>query len=63
MPLPMTSLSRITQASPVPAHTVLVSEGATASAPIAATFCLSKIGAQRLPPSLDFQTPPEAAPA
>ena len=53
----------MTQASPVPAQTVLGSEGATASAPIAATGCLSKIGAQRLPPSVDFQTPPDAAPA
>jgi len=59
----MTSLSRMTQASPVPAHTVLGSEGATAREPIAAAGCLSNIGVQRFPPSVDFQTPPEAAPA
>ena len=63
MPLPITSLSRMTHASPVPAQTVLGSLGATASAPIAATGWSSKTGAQRLPPSVDFQMPPEAAPA
>src|SRR6185437_16169512 len=47
-------------ASPVPTHTILGSEGATARAPIAATGSLSKIGVQRLPPSVDFHTPPDA---
>src|SRR5690349_19668228 len=56
-------MSRMAQASPVPAHTTLGSEGATASAPIAATGSLSKIGVQRLPPSEDFHTPPDDAPA
>ena len=51
------------QASPVPAHTVFGSEGATASAPMAITRWLSKIGANVAPLSVDFQTPPEAAPA
>jgi hypothetical protein len=36
---------------------------ATASAPIACEVCLSKVGFQVAPPSLDFQTPPYAAPA
>jgi hypothetical protein len=42
---------------------VLDSEGATASAPIAATGSPSKMGVQLFPPSVDFQTPPDAAPA
>ena len=54
--------SRMTQASPVPAHTTLGSLGATARDPIAATGCLSNIGAQRLPPSVDFHTPPTPLP-
>jgi hypothetical protein len=57
------SLSRITQASPVPAHTCLGSDGATASAPMACADWPSKTGVKRMPPSVDFQTPPEAAPA
>ncbi len=63
MPSPITSLSRIAQASPVPAHTMLGSDGATASAPIAATGMLSDTGVQWPPPSVVFQTPPDAAPA
>ena len=51
------------QASPVPTQTVFGSEGATARAPIAATCWLSKIGAHLKPPSVDFHTPPEDAPA
>src|ERR1700689_765007 len=56
-------MSRIAQASPVPAQTTLESAGATARAPMAATGSLSKMGFQRLPPSVDFPTPPGAAPA
>ena len=63
MPSPMTSLSRIAHASPVPAQTTFGSDGATASAPIAATGMLSDTGTQRPPPSVVFHTPPDAAPA
>jgi hypothetical protein len=42
---------------------MLESDGATASAPIAATGRLSETGVQRTPPSVVFQTPPDAAPA
>ncbi len=63
MPSPITSLGRIAHASPVPAQTIFGSVGATASAPIAATRMPSKIGANVAPPSVDFQTPPDAAPA
>jgi hypothetical protein len=38
----------------------LGSEAATAIEPIEETGCSSKIGLQRSPPSIDFQTPPEA---
>ena len=47
----------------MPAHTMLGSDGATASAPIAATGMLSDTGVQWPPPSVVFQTPPDAAPA
>ena len=57
------SLSRIAQASPVPAHTVFGSDAATASAPMAATGWLSKMGEKVAPLSVDFQMPPDAAPA
>ena len=49
--------------SPVPAHTMLWSLGATAREPIDDTGSLSKMGDHRVPPSTDFQIPPEAAPA
>src|SRR5690348_13627304 len=62
MPLPIMSLSRITHASPVPAQTVLRPEGATAIAPIACADWPPKLGAQRLPLSVVFQTPPAAPP-
>jgi len=55
-------MSRIAHASPVPAHTVDGSDGATASAPMAATGWLSKTGVQRIPPSVVFHTPPDEAP-
>src|SRR6185312_3261480 len=62
-PSPVTSISRIAHASPVPAHTMLGELGATARAPIAATSWSSKMGRQFDPPSVDFQMPPEDAPA
>ena len=61
-PSPMTSMSRMAHGSPVPAHTVVGSEGATAKAPIAATGWLSKTGVQFSPASTVFHTPPDAAP-
>ncbi len=61
-PLPIETLLRI-QLSPVPTHTMLWFDGATAIAPIDCTGCESKIGVQWNPPSVDFQTPPDAAPA
>jgi hypothetical protein len=51
------------QCSPVPTQTTLGSLGATAMAPMDWPCSLSKIGVQCTPPSVDFQMPPEAAPA
>src|SRR4051812_33096300 len=62
MPSPTTSASRIAHASPVPAHTVLGSDCDVASEPIAMASCLSNTGRKVLPLSVDFQTPPDAAP-
>ena len=62
MPLPSEMLLRM-NASPVPAHTVLGSLGAMASAPIDWTSWPSKIGSQCAPSSTVFHTPPDAAPA
>src|SRR4051812_17712605 len=61
-PSPKTSASRIAHASPVPAQTCAWSEVETARAPIACTDMLSEIGAKVAPESLDFHTPPDAAP-
>jgi hypothetical protein len=49
--------------SPVPTQTTLLSDGAIAIAPIDCAGCSSKTGFQWTPASVDFQTPPEAAPA
>src|SRR5437016_6074056 len=62
MPSPTTSASRIAHASPVPAHTIAWLDGATANAPIACTGKLSVTGRKVAPLSLDFHTPPDAAP-
>jgi hypothetical protein len=56
-------MSRTAQPSPVPAQTMLGLLCETASAPIACADSLSNVGFQVVPPSLDFQTPPDAAPA
>jgi hypothetical protein len=61
-PFPMETLLRM-KLSPVPTQTTLGSEGAMARAPIDCAGWSSKIGFQCTPPSVDFQTPPEAAPA
>src|SRR5690242_2802818 len=57
------SASRMAQASPVPAQTILGSVAATARAPMAETGWLSKMGFHFWPPSSLFHIPPEAAPA
>src|SRR5947209_20491934 len=49
-------------ASPVPTHTVDGLDGATANAPIACTGMLSDTGRKVEPLSVDFHTPPDAAP-
>jgi hypothetical protein len=51
------------QASPVPAHTVLGSDGATAMSPIECTGCSSKMGSHVTPPSVVLWMPPDAEPA
>jgi hypothetical protein len=61
-PSPVTSASRIVHASPVPTQTTDGADGETAIAPIACTGCASKTGTYVNPLSLDFHTPPEAAP-
>ena len=48
--------------SPVPTHTTFGSDGAIAIDPIDCAFCLSKTGFQWFPASVDFHTPPDAAP-
>ena len=48
--------------SPVPAYMTLGFEGATASAPIEAIGCPSKIGVQVTPASVVFQMPPPTEP-
>src|SRR4051812_14627950 len=61
MPSPMDTELRV-QDSPVPTQITLGSVGSKARAPIDCTGFLSKIGLNVVPPSSDFQTPPEAAP-
>jgi hypothetical protein len=63
MPSPIMSMSRTAQPSPVPAQTMSGLLCETASAPIACEVSLSKVGFHVVPPSDDFHTPPEAAPA
>src|SRR3977135_3724165 len=59
-PSPTRSASRI--APPSPAQTIGGWEGATASGPIAWTGMLSDTGRNVAPLSIDFHTPPDAAP-
>src|SRR5882762_4757688 len=61
MPSPIDTLLRV-QASPVPTQTFFGLEGSSAIAPIDCTGCSSKTGLKVVPPSVDFQTPPLAAP-
>src|SRR3990172_841005 len=60
-PFPMEMFERM-NVSPVPAQTILGSEGATAREPMAETGSLSNTGFQVSPASSVFQMPPEAAP-
>src|SRR6202165_5144423 len=61
MPSPIDTLLRV-QASPVPTQTFFGLEGSSAIAPIDCTGCSSKTGLKVVPPSVDFHTPPLAAP-
>src|SRR6201994_4458272 len=61
MPSPIETELRV-QPSPVPAQIVSLCDGSIAMAPIDCTSCLSNTDLNVVPPSVDFQTPPEAAP-
>src|SRR5437764_3007671 len=61
MPSPIDTEFRV-HASPDPAHTISGLVGSSASAPIDCTGCLSNTGRKVVPPSVDFHTPPDAAP-
>src|SRR5437879_2145709 len=61
MPSPTETELRIHD-SPVPTQTVFELDGSIAIAPIDCTDVLSNTGLKVVPPSIDFQTPPEAAP-
>src|SRR5215467_8975982 len=61
MPLPTEVLLRV-QASPVPTQTVLGDCGSIVIAPTDCTASLSNRGLKVVPPLMDFQTPPLAAP-
>src|SRR5438105_814468 len=59
-PVPTETLLRI-HASPVPTHTLSCFDGSTARAPMDCVYS-SKTGLKVVPSSVDFQTPPLAAP-
>src|SRR5215472_15302373 len=61
MPSPIETELRVHD-SPEPTQTVFGLFGSSAIAPIDWTGCLSNTGWNVVPPSSDFQTPPEAAP-
>ena len=61
-PLPIETFDRMDD-SPVPAHTMAWSLGATASAPMECTGWSSNTGSQLSPASSVRQMPPLAAPA
>src|ERR1700743_1542226 len=61
MPSPTETELRV-QPSPVPTQIVSLCDGSIAIAPIDCTSCLSNTDLNVVPPSVDFQTPPEAAP-
>jgi hypothetical protein len=61
MPSPMETELRV-HASPVPTQMVSMLPGSSAIAPIDCTACLSNLGLNVVPPSVDFHTPPLAEP-
>src|SRR5690349_8718470 len=61
MPLPIDTELRV-HASPVPTQIVRGFDGSIVIAPIDCTGCLSNTGRNVVPPSIDFHTPPDAAP-
>src|SRR5690242_3590861 len=61
MPLPTETLLRA-QVSPVPTQTLLWLLGSIVMAPIDCTGCSSNTGLKVVAPSVDFHTPPLAAP-
>ncbi len=61
IPLPYEICDRMSD-SPVPTYTTFAFDGATATAPIDATGCESKIGSQVRPALVVFQTPPPTEP-
>src|ERR1043165_9411582 len=61
MPSPIDTELRV-HASPVPTQIVSGWLGSIVIAPIDCTACLSNTGLNVVPPSCDFQTPPDAAP-
>ena len=61
MPSPIETLLRV-QDSPVPTQTFVGCEGSTAIAPIDCTGSSSNTGLNVVAPSVDFHTPPLAAP-
>src|SRR6266850_308380 len=61
MPSPTETLLRV-QLSPLPTQTVCGFDGSMAMAPMDCTGCLSNTGLKVVPPSMDFHTPPLAAP-
>src|SRR6266480_4155284 len=62
MPSPIDTLLRV-QLSPLPTQTFFGLEGSSAIAPIDCTGCSSNTGLKVVPPSVDFHTPPLAAPS
>src|SRR5215475_3326781 len=61
MPSPIDTELRVHD-SPEPTQTVFGLFGSSAMEPIDCTGCLSNTGWNVVPPSSDFQTPPDAAP-
>ena len=61
MPSPIETLLRVHD-SPVPTQTIFGFVGSMVTAPIDCTGCLSNTGLKVVPPLIDFQTPPLAAP-
>ena len=63
MPSPIMSLSRMAHASPVPAQTMFGIGRRHGERADRLHRLIVEDRRERLPPSVDFQTPPDAAPA